>query len=151
MGIKLTFREGGAFDFSTTFERMKETLNQAADVARDSGRTVQPGEVDLEQLPAYEETVGGGPPPSRPAAGPATASGIQRPTPMNPNGTAHTTTAQGYRDEKSASGPSQPQPRPAPPSAPAPAPAPNEPPPGYEEAQQNSVVDNLERRVSGPE
>lgn len=137
MSLKLTFKEGGAFDFSTTYEQMKETLAQAMETARESGRAVNNSngigglDVDLEQLPAYEELGGGGgggPPPVQ----------IQRPTPVGPNG-AH---------------------RPAPPanngvvglqsassSRAAAAPTPDEPPPGYEEVLQGSVADELERRV----
>ena len=128
VSLKLTFKEGGAFDFSTTFERMKETLAQAVDTARASGRPVNGGglDVDLEQLPAYEELGGGARAPVQ----------IQRPTPVGPNG-AH---------------------RPAPPAnngvvglgsaaSSAGAPTPDEPPPGYEEVLPGSVADGLERRV----
>ncbi|KAL6717607.1 hypothetical protein ACLMJK_005522 [Lecanora helva] len=136
--IRLTFKEGGAFDFSNTYERIRETVIQAAETARENGRPVNSGiDVDLEQLPAYEETPNGG----RPAAPPQ----IQRPTPISPN------RAQ--------------QPRPAPranngvvgldgeanampaPTSNEPAPPPNEPPPGYEETQQSSVANHLERTV----
>lgn len=113
---------------------MKETLAQAIDTARASGRPVNGGgggvaaDVDLEQLPAYEELGGAARAPVQ----------IQRPTPVGPNG-AH---------------------RPAPPAnngvvglgpGPAPssaaAPTPDEPPPGYEEVLQGSVANDLERRV----
>ncbi|KAM0806192.1 hypothetical protein BDR22DRAFT_883919 [Usnea florida] len=130
LALKLTFKEGGAFDFSTTYERMKETLAQAVDTARASGRPVNGAGVDadLEQLPAYEELGGA-------ARAPVP---IQRPTPVGPNGA----------------------PRPAPPanngvvglgaagsSRAAPAPMPEEAPPGYEEVLQGSVAKDLERRV----
>lgn len=131
VSLKLTFKEGGAFDFSTTYERMKETLAQAIDTARASGRPVNSAggggvDVDLEQLPAYEELGGAARAPVQ----------IQRPTPVGPNG-AH---------------------RPAPPAnngvvglGPAPssaaAPTPDEPPPGYEEVVQGSAANDLERRV----
>ena len=49
--MKLTFKEGGAFDFHQVFEQIKERVHHAQSVARDSGR---PLDVDLEQLPAYE-------------------------------------------------------------------------------------------------
>ena len=75
--LKLTFKEGGAFDFSTTYEQIKETLSQAMAVARDSGRPVSGDiDVDLEQLPAYERLGGGVRAPVQ----------IQRPTPVGPNG-----------------------------------------------------------------
>ena len=112
------------------------------EVARESGRPVNGGvDVDLEQLPAYEEATSGG----RPAAPPQ----IQRPTPISPNGTQHPRPAPpanngevGLNSEANA--------RPAAPSSETP-PPPNEPPPGYEEAQQSSVANHLERTAEkGP-
>ncbi|KAF2116087.1 hypothetical protein BDV96DRAFT_480540, partial [Lophiotrema nucula] len=35
--MTMEFKEGGAFDFATTFERLKERLKQAVDVARENG------------------------------------------------------------------------------------------------------------------
>lgn len=53
--LRLTFREGGAFDFHTTFEQIKERLHQAQSVAQDLGQIgVNAADVHLEQLPAYE-------------------------------------------------------------------------------------------------
>jgi len=49
--LKLTFKDGGAFDFHQIFEQIKERVHHAQSMARDSGR---PLDVDLEQLPAYE-------------------------------------------------------------------------------------------------
>lgn len=112
---------------------MKETLAQAMETARASGRPVNTGagglDVDLEQLPAYEELGGGG--------GGRAPVQLQRPTPVAPNGTH----------------------RPAPPanngvvglepaaSSAVAASTPDEPPPGYEEVLQGSVANELERRV----
>ncbi|KAK3063554.1 hypothetical protein LTR53_018863, partial [Teratosphaeriaceae sp. CCFEE 6253] len=62
--IKLTFKEGGAFDFHTQFERVKERLQQAVEVQRMDGgggsadparAALNVGTVDLEDLPAYQE------------------------------------------------------------------------------------------------
>ena len=132
MSLKLTFKEGGAFDFSTTYERMKETLAQAVETARASGRAVNGAgggvDADLEQLPAYEELGGGG--------GGRAPVQIQRPTPVGPNGAR----------------------RPAPPAnngvvglgpaaSSSAAATPDEPPPGYEEVLQGSVANNFEHRV----
>lgn len=127
LSLKLTFKEGGAFDFSTTYERIKETLAQAMDTARASGRPVNGSgaglDVDLEQLPAYEELGGGSRQPVQ----------IQRPTPVAPNG-AH---------------------RPAPPAnngvvglggaSSRVAPTPDEPPPGYEEVVEAGRADGSGR------
>ncbi|KAK5131658.1 hypothetical protein LTR08_000785 [Meristemomyces frigidus] len=58
--IKLTFKEGGAFDFHTCFERVKERLGQAVEVGRMQGEggggAARGGAgVGLEDLPAYRE------------------------------------------------------------------------------------------------
>ncbi|MCJ1230853.1 hypothetical protein MMC12_007527, partial [Toensbergia leucococca] len=59
--LKMTFKEGGAFDFYSTYERIKETLSQAFEVARESGQVagntnqvpaIDISTVHLEQLPA---------------------------------------------------------------------------------------------------
>lgn len=54
----MTFREGGAFDFHSCLEQIKERLYQAYTVARDHGARGTTGvdltNMDLEQLPAYE-------------------------------------------------------------------------------------------------
>lgn len=52
--LKLIFKDGGAFDFYTIFERVKERFLQALENARASGRVAE-GTVHLEDLPAYEE------------------------------------------------------------------------------------------------
>jgi len=134
--LKLTFKDGGAFDFSSTYERIKETLSQALDVARESGRPVGNGavDVDLEQLPAYEEGAGGRAAPPQ----------LQRPTPIAPNGVHRPRQAPpanngvvGLAEERSA--------RPGPPTSEQS--PPDEPPPGYDEVQQASVANILERSV----
>jgi hypothetical protein len=51
--VRLTFRDGGAFDFHTMFERIKELLYQAREARQASGGR-QGADVHLEQLPAYE-------------------------------------------------------------------------------------------------
>ena len=57
--LKLVFKDGGAFDFHSTFERVREQVVHALDVARESGRDVRNvidvvGDVGGEELPAYE-------------------------------------------------------------------------------------------------
>lgn len=55
--IKVTFKEGGAFDFHTQFERIKERLEQAVEGMGEGTRGVggvDMGAVHLEELPAYE-------------------------------------------------------------------------------------------------
>jgi hypothetical protein len=64
--LKLTFKEGGAFDFHSTFERIKERLSHAVEIARESGQLtggegldmqqgVNMDSVHLDELPAYED------------------------------------------------------------------------------------------------
>lgn len=56
--LKLVFKDGGAFDFYTIFERVKERFLQALENARASGRMAEGTTirtVHLEDLPAYEE------------------------------------------------------------------------------------------------
>ena len=62
--LKLTFKEGGAFDFHTQFERVKERLQHALEMERmrgDAGPAPDPNlnNVNLEDLPAYEEESSG--------------------------------------------------------------------------------------------
>lgn len=112
------------------------------DVARNEGG----GEdVGLEQLPAYEESAGGGGVQAVNGDGVRLPGGvqIQRPTPIAPNGVQ------------------RPTPRPAPAAnngvvgleasnastSGSSAPPPDEPPPGYEETLGNSVASTLERSV----
>ncbi|KAJ5374962.1 WW-domain-binding protein [Penicillium concentricum] len=55
--LKVTFKEGGAFDFHTNFERIKERLEQAVENTSEGTRgqqNVDLSAVHLEELPAYE-------------------------------------------------------------------------------------------------
>jgi hypothetical protein len=114
----LTFKEGGAFDFHTIFEQIKERVHQAYTVARESGErpTAATLDVDLEQLPAYE------------CASPASAREVQRetepailsPIPRRPTGGDTDIAGTGSLAETT------PEVR---------APPPDEPPPGYEESR----------------
>ncbi|CAI6321244.1 unnamed protein product [Periconia digitata] len=141
--LVMEFKEGGAFDFASTFDRLKDRLRQAVDVAGMSasdGTETGDGRgagalagvsltgVHLEDLPAYEDSTGHtrvpdplpSPPPDRESAGePQSASTVNRSSPME---SPHQETFQ----------------------------PPNEPPPGYEEVQQSSVADELERRLRSP-
>ena len=72
--FSMEFKEGGAFDFATVFERLKERLQQAVEVARESGHAggegadggsgqgggalagVNMDSLHLDDLPAYEES-----------------------------------------------------------------------------------------------
>lgn len=64
--IKVTFKEGGAFDFHTNFERIRERLEQAVENVSDGARGmrgVDLSAVHLEELPAYEGPRNTAPPP----------------------------------------------------------------------------------------
>ncbi|KAF2678273.1 hypothetical protein K458DRAFT_317443 [Lentithecium fluviatile CBS 122367] len=139
--LVMEFKEGGAFDFASTFERLKERLKQAVDVAGMSGSEgaetgdgrgggalagVNLASVHLDELPAYEDSGRytrvpenlPSPPLGRGSVGgESTASTANRSTPLS---SPHQETFQ---------------------------PPPTEPPPGYEEVQQSSVADELERRL----
>lgn len=116
--LRVTFRDGGAFDFHTMFEQIKERLHQAREAREASGSTQgsELANVHLEQLPAYE-------PAQEEDEGPT----ILSPMPRRPTG-----------DIVGARPPSPP-----PPQTFAARPTPDEPPPGYEQA----VGDDLEARL----
>ena len=98
-----------------------------------------PIDVDLEQLPAYEEVEGGSAVPQQPTASvQETAPQIQRPTPISPHSTLHQPSLHSDEDTRA--------PKPAPTTS-EPFVPPNEPPPGYEEVQSRSIADNLEQRL----
>lgn len=132
--LKLVFKDGGAFNFHATYERVREQVVHAVDVARESGRDVRDaiGDVAGEELPAYE--------------GPGAGSGFGAsdamidvgvpigeqshildddilPPPGAPPGHPEAAAANGQR------------------GAIAP---PNEDPPGYEDVQRSGVADSLE-------
>lgn len=121
--LRLTFREGGAFDWHTIFEQIKERLYYAAQTAREQGRPLEMnGDVNLEQLPAYEAATevhsdSGRPPAFQSSPDIDTVSRAQVP---GVNGTAR-----GPHEHFQ---------------------SPDEPPPGYEEAQAQAVEMTFEER-----
>jgi hypothetical protein len=128
--IRLTFREGGAFDFHSTFEQIKERLYQAYSVARESGQGAGTdlSNVHLEQLPPYEPAQEAEPEREEPV--------ILSPIPIRPGERESRMPDTGGIGEISPS-----------PSAGPLAPAPSDPPPGYEEAQAQAVSNSLDRRL----
>lgn len=134
----MTFKDGGAFDFHSTYERIKERLQQAVDVARESGHLTGDGAetgggqgagalgavdmnaVHLDELPAYEDATS-----TRQVPAPrheAPLIDLAEPAPA---------TQTSPRQEQFS--------------------PPAEPPPGYEDVQSQSVSDELERRLRGSE
>ena len=130
---KCTFKEGGAFDFHTNYERIRERLQQAVEVSRIDGdgtgssrsamNGVDVSNVNLDELPAYQER-GDGPliPPIMPTA---TAMPVARSPPRQNNGVEDGRNRPRQTND-----------------------TPSEPPPGYEEAQMESLQDEVERRLS---
>lgn len=113
MQLKVTFKEGGAFDFHTKFEQIKERLAQVVDnTGESSGRGLQAvnlSAVHLDELPAYDGR-----------RNPSQAASLRPPPPVEaPSGR-----------QASEAGPE-----------------PMDPPPCYEEVQQQSVADELEERL----
>jgi hypothetical protein len=135
----MEFKDGGAFDFHNTFERLKERLRQTIDVARESGidETVAAGNVITEDLPAYEDSRQHPRVPEAPRS-PAINGGLSA---ADPGAGGPVTAAAPEADSPQRSSPLQ-SPRPFQP--------PSEPPPGYEEVQRSSIADELERRLSDP-
>lgn len=120
--LRFTFREGGAFDFHSIFEQIKERVHQAYTVARESGRTTVV-DVDLEQLPAYE--------PAREVESEDEGPRILSPVPTRPH--VRDSGAEALREPTETSPPNFT--------------APDEPPPGYEEAQAQAVGIDLDQRL----
>lgn len=152
--LKMTFKDGGAFDFHSIFERIKERLQQAVEAARESGHLTGDGsEVDggagpgalagvdmnavhLDELPAYEDQSGRPPNAdgSRAAADtPASASSAREVNGLRDSGVS---VSPGLWRQSPRGDVFTP---------------PNEPPPGYEEVQVESVADELERRLRSRE
>ncbi|KAG9187431.1 hypothetical protein G6011_05302 [Alternaria panax] len=143
LDLVMEFKEGGAFDFASIFERLKERLRQAVEVARESGGHVEDGSrgvggvnmnnVHLEDLPAYEESRQHArvpePPLSPPMDGSAVGTGgpvIAAPVPSSPQASSPLSSPQTQQERFE---------------------PPSDPPPGYEEVQRGSIADELERQV----
>ena len=128
----MTFKEGGAFDFSSTYERIKEQMTQALDIARESGRTGGGGlpAADLEQLPAYEESG------TNPPLPPSVATQPSSNTPNTSQAPAQDATNAAPVDESNMDAQANQD-----------YPPPNEPPPGYEETQAGTVASDLEENI----
>jgi hypothetical protein len=154
--LKMTFKDGGAFDFHSTFERIKERLQQAVDVARESGQLIGDGtdigggngggplssvnldSVHLDELPAYEDATS----PVRQGAMESLDSEVGTQAPLVdleeeedeeeivPR-TLSSPRSEGLSPRQEVFTP------------------PAEPPPGYETVQSQSVADELERRLRG--
>lgn len=139
----IEFKEGGAFDFHNTLERLKERLRQMLDVARESGidETVAAGNVNMEDLPAYEDSRQHARVPEEPLSPPASAGLAAASASSSASVAANAPPPPPAPDSLQRSSPLQ-SPRPFQP--------PSEPPPGYEEVQRSSIADELERRLSDP-
>lgn len=115
--LKLTFREGGAFDFHSCFEQIKERLYYAQQMAREQGRTMGLGEdVNTDQLPAYEPPTETHEDDGRPPAFVSSPTQDEVSRAQVPEEQGHGAATGGQEDF-----------------------APQEPPPGYEEVQARAV------------
>jgi hypothetical protein len=150
--MKMTFKDGGAFDFHSTYERIKERLQQAVDVARESGQLIGDGtdigggngggplssinldSVHLDELPAYED-----------ATSPV-MHGAERS--LVPEEEVHAPLVDLEEEEAVPQPLSSPRSEGLSPRQEVFTP-PTEPPPGYETVQNQSVADELERRLRG--
>lgn len=125
--VKFTFKEGGAPEYSSNFERIKERLQQAVEAARESNLTgrssgglpaVNMDSVHLDQLPSYE------------------SSGMDRiaPDPVEQPPVPEASNVESSQPAR---------------VEPARSESPAEAPPGYEETQQRSLQEALDRRNLG--
>ncbi len=139
--IKLTFKDGGAYDFHTNFERIKERFLQAMEAARDghgtganSSQGVAGGPiaglnmdaVHLDELPTYQDSgrdeLAPQPAPPQPRQRPP----VQQEDPVP----SFEEVVQGRTPPQRAGAP------------------PTDAPPGYEETQQQSIQQELETRLA---
>jgi WW domain-binding protein 2 len=129
--VKFTFKEGGAFDFHTQYERIRERLQQAVETQRLDGDTssrngvngVDINNVNLEDLPAYQEETDG---PLLPPIASAVAAAQENVRSRNYEQVNGDDGRNRRREDED---------------------TPIEPPPGYEEAQMASLRDEVERRL----
>lgn len=143
--LKVTFKEGGAFDFHSNFERIKDRLQQAVEHARDTGIAAEPSShapagrsgpavdfthVHLDELPAYDGPNDTAPRQANPIPADSGNASNGLSTSIPPNNTSRTPPQPNVDAERSGLFGS-----------------PTEPPPGYEEVQQQSVAADLEERL----
>ncbi|KAJ9200979.1 hypothetical protein DTO164E3_3728 [Paecilomyces variotii] len=131
--LKMSFKEGGAFDFHSNFERVKERLQQAVETsqATSNSQAARRGHIDysavhLEELPAYDSPGHAPAEPNHasPSSVPLSGSAVHPPgqDEMPPPPVDNIATEDRFEP-------------------------PTEPPPGYEEVQQQSVAHELESRL----
>lgn len=134
--LKLTFKDGGAPDFHTNFERIKERLQQAMEVARESNSAsrsqgaglsgINMDSVHLDELPSYENS---GSDTMAPADQIRSAASINLMDTAVPSTSGQDAAQPNLRSQDQNPG------------------GPSDAPPGYEETQQQSVQAELERRL----
>lgn len=139
--IKFTFKEGGAPDFQGKFEAIKERLQQVVDCAREAN--VSMANVHLDQLPSYQDSghdrIAPNEEREEEVAVPTSATAAQV------RAMAAAAASQRQQEQvrrRSREEEAEAQMR---------AEAPNDAPPGYEETQQQSVQEELERRLGDGE
>jgi len=141
--VKFVFNEGGAADFHSNFERIKERFQQALEVARSGNTGIGAGylagvnldAVHLDQLPSYESSG------QDAIASSTSTTTIHEPIPQRPQPGGHNQLAPSDTtgDSGRATNPTEP------------VEPPSDAPPGYEETQQQSIQQEFERRFSDPQ
>lgn len=135
--LKLTFKDGGAYDFAAKFEMIKERLHAVWETHREnrrgqshtSGLGLDYATVHLEDLPAYEES-----------SGSAVGAASWRISALATAG--ESSAAGGLSARPGGDLPEQPN------RAPSSLQPPTEPPPGYEAVQVQRVEEELEELQS---
>ncbi|KAK6376926.1 hypothetical protein LTR64_000305 [Lithohypha guttulata] len=126
--LKFTFKEGGAPDFQSKFEAIKERLQQVVDNARESNasRNVDMANVHLDELPRYEDSGQDrrAPDQQQQRYSDSDEMAVPRQEAQVRRTSREVEEAAQRRDE-----------------------TPSDAPPGYEEAQQQSVQQELDRRL----
>ena len=150
--IKITFKDGGAYDFSSRYERVRERLQQAIETARANGQVVGDGAeggrgrgggamegvnvdaVHLDELPRYEDAAQSVrvPDPSAVPVGTMTQERMV-PEPRHEVDERPVRPRADAEDERRAAA----------------MPTPDEPPPSYDVVQREVVEDELSRRLEG--
>lgn len=126
--IKMTFKDGGAYDFDSTFKTVRDELRHAIEIAQESGRAtrrnrdVNLSDVNLDQLPAYKEVSEAATIPAGPLDSQTQAPFFDSPLSSSSSNLIPTTSPRQQQHYE----------------------PPNEPPPGYEEAQRSSISNSLE-------
>jgi DNA uptake protein ComE-like DNA-binding protein len=132
--VKLAFKDGGAHDMQAQYEQIRERIQQAVEVSGSGSSGADVSNVNLEDLPAYQEESDG------PLISATTAAVVQQSVPtaqqqLEGNVAGVEAVNGGTRAMVSDTTLNHP----------------DEPPPGYEETQMAGLQSEAERRLNGQE